>query len=122
MILVDTSIWINHFNKSSAGLISLLDSAKVCIHPFIIGELSCGNISNRSEILALLKSLPIVETVLDDEVFTLIENKKLYGIGLGFVDVHLLASALIHNVQIWTGDKSLNNAAIKLGINSQGKL
>ena len=117
MILVDTSIWINHFNKSNAGLISLLNSAKVCIHPFIIGELSCGNISNRSEILALLKSLPLIETAIDDEVFTLIENKKLYGIGLGFVDVHLLTSALIHNVKIWTGDKSLNKAAMMLGIN-----
>jgi predicted nucleic acid-binding protein len=61
MVLVDTSIWINHFNKSNAGLISLLNSAKVCIHPFIIGELSCGNISNRSEILTLLKSLPIID-------------------------------------------------------------
>ena len=117
MILVDTSIWINHFNKSNAGLIGLLNSAKVCIHPFIIGDLSCGNISNRSEILSLLKSLPIIETALDDEVFTLIENKKLYGIGLGFIDVHLLTSALIHDVKIWTTDKSLQKASINLGIN-----
>ena len=117
MILVDTSIWINHFNKSNAGLISLLNSAKVCIHPFIIGELSCGNISNRSEILSLLKSLPHIEPALDEEVFALIENKKLYGIGLGFIDVHLLASALIHNVKIWTTDKALNKAAINQGIN-----
>ena len=117
MILVDTSIWINHFNKSNAGLISLLNSAKVCIHPFIIGELSCGNISNRTEILSLLKSLPHIETALDEEVFALIENKKLYGIGLGFIDNHLLTSALIHNVKIWTGDKALNRAAKMQGIN-----
>ena len=117
MILVDTSIWISHFNKSNSALIALLNSAKVCIHPFIIGELSCGNISNRSEILLLLKSLPQVETALDEEVFTLIENKKLYGQGLGFIDVHLLTSALIHNVKIWTADKSLNNSAISFGIN-----
>ena len=117
MILVDTSIWINHFNKSNAGLIKLLNSAQVCIHPFVIGELSCGNISNRKEILSHLKSLPLVDTALDEEVFTFIEDKNLYGIGLGFVDVHLLASALIHNVKIWTGDKTLNKVAINLGIN-----
>ena len=117
MILVDTSIWINHFNKSNSGLIELLNSAQVCIHPFIIGELACGNISNRIEILSLLKSLPLVDTVLDDEIFTFIENKKLFGIGLGFIDVHLLASVLIHNVKIWTGDKSLSKAALNLGIN-----
>lgn len=117
MILVDTSIWINHFNKSNSGLIKLLNSAKVCIHPFVIGELSCGNISNRVEILSLLRSLPLVDNVLDEEIFSFIENKKLYGIGLGFIDVHLLASGLIHNVKIWTGDKSLNKAAINLGIN-----
>jgi predicted nucleic acid-binding protein len=117
MVLVDTSIWINHFNKSSAGLISLLNSAKVCIHPFIIGELACGNISNRTEILQLLKALPAVDQALDEEVFALVENKKLYGIGLGFIDVHLLASALINNVKIWTADKALNNAAVNLDIN-----
>ncbi len=122
MILIDTSIWINHFNKSNAGLISLLNSTKVCIHPFIIGELSCGNISNRSEILTLLKSLPQIEPALEEEVLTLIENKELFGIGLGFVDVHLIASALIHNVQIWTADKSLNKTATDLGINSKGNL
>jgi predicted nucleic acid-binding protein len=116
MILVDTSIWIDHFNKSNTGLIKLLNAAQVCVHPFIIGELSCGNISNRNEILPLLKSLPIVDTAFDEEVFKLIEDKKLYGIGLGFIDVHLLTSALIHNVKFWTGDKSLNTVAISLGI------
>ena len=116
MILVDTSIWIDHFNKSDADLVKLLNSAKVCIHPFIIGELSCGNISNRQEILNLLKALPQVESVLDEEVFILIENKKLYGIGLGFIDAHLLASALINDVTIWTRDKKLKKAAINLDI------
>lgn len=116
MILVDTSIWVDHFNNSDDDLINLLNSGRVCIHPFVIGELSCGNILNRSEILALLKALPRVEPALEDEVFTLIENKKLYGIGLGFVDVHLLASALIHNVKIWTRDKTLKKAAININI------
>jgi len=114
MILVDTSIWIDHFNESDEELVNLLNSGKVCIHPFIIGELSCGNISNRKEILTLLKALPQVHSVLDEEVFTLIENKKLYGTGLGFIDVHLLASALIDNVTIWTRNKTLKKAAINL--------
>jgi len=114
MILVDTSIWIDHLNNSHDDLIKLLNSGKVCTHPFIIGELSCGNISNRSEILSLLKALPRVEPALEEEVFTLIENKKLFGIGLGFVDVNLLASALIHNVKILTQDKTLKKVAKKL--------
>jgi len=116
MVLVDTTIWIDHFNKTNAGLVSLLNSAKVCIHPFIIGELACGNIYNRTEILDLLNALPMVDPALDEEVLTLVENRKLYGIGLGFIDVHLLAAALINNVKIWTGDKALNKAAANLGV------
>ena len=116
MILVDTSIWVDHLNKSDDDLIVLLNLGRVCIHPFIIGEISCGSISNRSEILALLKALPHIEPALENEVFTLIENKKLYGIGLGFIDAHLLASALINNVKLWTRDKNLNNAAINLNV------
>jgi len=116
MILVDTSIWIDHLNNSNDELIQLLNSGRVCIHPFIIGELSCGNISNRSEILTLLKALPRAESALEDEVFMLIEKKKLYGIGIGFVDVHLLATALIHNVKLWTQDKLLRKVAKKLNI------
>ena len=114
--MVDTSIWIDHFNKSDKELTKLLDAGLVCIHPFIIGELACGNISNRSEILALLNALPLAETAFDHEVYTLIESKKLYGIGLGFIDVHILASALIHNVKIWTRDKSLKKVAVNLDI------
>lgn len=96
---------------------SLLNSGQVCIHPFVIGELACGNISNRTEILDLLNALPRVESAFEDEVFTLIENKKLFGVGLGFIDVHLIASALIHKVKIWTRDKSLLKVATTLIIN-----
>jgi predicted nucleic acid-binding protein len=116
MILVDTSIWIDHFNKADKELANLLQSGRVCIHPFIIGELACGNISNRTEILNLLNALPRLEPVFENEIYTLIENKKLYGIGLGFIDVHLLASALIDNVKLWTRDKTLKQSAIKLNI------
>jgi len=116
MILVDTSIWIDHLNNSNAELIKLLNSNRVCIHPFIIGELSCANISNRKEILSLLNDLPHIEPALEEEVFTLIENEKLFGIGLGFVDVNLIASALIHDVKMWTYDKYLKKIAKKLDI------
>ena len=116
MILVDTSIWIDHLNNSNDELIKLLNSNRVCIHPLIIGELSCGHISNRKEILSLLQALPRIEPALEGEVFTFIENKKLYGLGLGIVDINLLASALIHDVKIWTHDKSLKNIARKLNI------
>jgi predicted nucleic acid-binding protein len=116
MILVDTSIWIDHLSNSNDELVRILNSSRVCIHPFIIGELSCGNISNRKEILSLLNALPRIEPALEEEVFTLIENKKLYGIGLGFVDVNLIASALIHDVKIWTYDKSLKRISKKLNI------
>jgi predicted nucleic acid-binding protein len=97
-------------------LTKLLNSGQVCLHPFVIGELSCGNISNRLEILGLLNALPRIEPALDEEVFTFLENRKLYGVGLGFIDVHLLASAMIHNVKIWTRDKSLLKIATNLNI------
>jgi len=117
MILVDTSVWIDHLHHSNEGLIELLLSNQVCIHPFVLGELSCGNISNREEVLSLLRTLRSIDLVLDEEVFMLIEDRKLFGKGLGFIDIHLLASAMIHHVPIWTGDKSLKRVAGELGIN-----
>ncbi len=117
MILVDTSVWIDHFLHSDEDLKELLLSNQVCIHPFILGELSCGNISNRKEVLSLLRTLRSIDLVLDEEVFILIEDRKLFGKGLGFIDIHLLASALIHHVHIWTRDKSLKRIAGEFGIN-----
>jgi predicted nucleic acid-binding protein len=115
MILVDTSVWIDHFHQSDEDLKELLLSNQVCIHPFILGELSCGNITNRKEVLSLLRTLRSIDLVLDEEVFILIEERKLFGKGLGFIDIHLLASALIHHVPIWTRDKSLKLVAGQLG-------
>jgi predicted nucleic acid-binding protein len=116
MILVDTSVWVDHLHHSSSDLKELLHAGRACIHPYIIGELSCGNISNRKEVLSLLAALPRINAVLGEEVLTLIEDYKLYGKGLGFIDVHLLASALIHHVLIWTGNKSLQRAVREFGI------
>jgi len=116
MILVDTSVWIDHFHHSDEDLKELLLSNQVCIHPFILGELSCGNISNRKEVLSLLRTLRSIDLVLDEEVFLLIEDRKLFGKGLGFIDIHLLASAMIHHIPIWTRDKSLSRVARELGV------
>ncbi len=122
MILVDTSVWIDHFHHSDEDFKKLLLSNQVCIHPFILGELSCGNISNRIEVLSLLRTLKSIDLVLDEEVFILIEDRKLFGKGLGFIDVHLLASAMIHHVPIWTRDNALRQVAGELGINYQSGL
>ena len=116
MILVDTSVWIDHFHHSDEDLKELLLSNQVCIHPFILGELSCDNIRNRREVLSLLRTLKSIDTVLEEEVFILIEDRKLFGRGLGFIDIHLLASAMIHHVPIWSRDKSLKRVAGELGI------
>ena len=116
MILVDTSVWIDHFHHSDEELKEKLLSNQVCIHPFILGELSCGYMTNRKEILSLLRTLRSIDLVLDEEVFILIEKRKLFGRGLGFIDIHLLASALIHQIPIWTRDKSLKRVAGELGV------
>jgi predicted nucleic acid-binding protein len=107
MILVDTSVWIDHFRNDNAELRKLLNNNEVMTHPFIIGELACGLIQNRSEILNLLAELPAVITADHQEVLKLIESKKLYGSGIGLIDAHLIASALITKVGIFTLDKPL---------------
>ncbi|MDF1570677.1 MAG: type II toxin-antitoxin system VapC family toxin [Bacteroidales bacterium] len=116
MILVDTSVWIDHFHHSDEKLKAMLLSNQVCMHPFILGELSCGNISNRKEVLSLLRALRSIDVVLDEEVFVLIEDRKLFGRGLGFIDIHLLASAMIYQIPVWTRDKTLKRISGELGI------
>ena len=116
MILVDTSVWIDHFHHSDEGLKELLLSNQVCIHPFVLGELSCGTIRNRKEVFSLFRTLRSIDLVLDEEAFILIEERKLLGRGLGFIDIHILASALVHHVPIWTRDRSLCRVAGQLGI------
>lgn len=116
MILVDTSIWINHLRTPSKLLGQLLDLEKVLLHPFVVGELACGNLANRKEIISLLHSLPVAPKADDDEILFFVERHKLMGCGLGLVDVHLLASAMIVGVSIWTSDNKLQVVACKLGI------
>ena len=116
MILADTNVWIKHFRESDAEFVSHLSIGFVACHPFIIGELACGNLSNRAEILTLLQALPSAPVVETTEILEFIENNTLMGRGLGYVDIHLLASAIIGNVVLWTFDQRLNEAAIELGV------
>ena len=114
--LVDTSVWIAHFRKSETRLVQLLDEEAVLSHPFVVGELACGNLKNRQEILALLQSLPQTPQAEEEEVLRVIEDHKLMGKGLGWVDVRLLASALLAKATLWTLDKALQKASRQLEI------
>ena len=116
MVLVDTSVWVAHLRNGSIGLDALLLKGDVVSHPFIIGELACGNLENRSEILALLNALPMATQGEHEEMMQFIENHNLMGRGLGFIDMHLLVSATLNEAALWTLDKSLNQAASKLGL------
>ena len=117
MILVDTSVWVSHLREGNLHLVMLLNSGKVACHPFIIGELACGNIKNRAEILSKLHSLPKCLFVEYDEVLQFIEFRQLMGKGLGYIDTSLLASAILTDIPIWTLDKKLRQASIILNIN-----
>lgn len=115
MILVDTSIWIDHFRKGSAELERLLGIAQVLTHPFVIGELACGNLGARARILELLGQLPQAPLASHDEVLHYIEQHSLMGRGIGIVDAHLLASVALGNgLSLWTLDKRLQSAATGL--------
>jgi predicted nucleic acid-binding protein len=122
MVLVDTSVWVFHLRETHAGLVDLLDNGKVACHPFIIGELACGNLKNRTTILSLLEALPMAFLVEHEEVLAFIENHNLMGKGLGYIDVHLLASAVLTGLLLWTRDKKLEKAAEELHCEYRWKL
>jgi len=107
MVLVDTSVWVSHLRNGNPILAKLLEGGDVVCHSFIIGELACGNLKNRAEILSLLKALPQAVKAGNEEVMQFIENNRLMGKGLGYVDIHLIASAILSQVTIWTLDKPL---------------
>jgi predicted nucleic acid-binding protein len=116
MVLIDTSIWIDHLQTGNRKLVELLAEGQACIHPFVIGELACGNLKDRKEIIALLHALPEATKAEDDEVLFFIEKHKLMGLGIGLIDLHLLASCKLDNTQLLTRDKRLASAAEKLGL------
>jgi predicted nucleic acid-binding protein len=116
MVLVDTSVWVSFLQSGHVRLKGLLEEGKVLTHHDIIGELACGNLKNRREILSLLKTLPAAATATHDEVLRFIEDHRLMGLGLGYVDVHLLAAARLTGVPLWTDDKCLKAAAVRLQV------
>jgi hypothetical protein len=111
VILVDTSIWVEHLRHGVPRLAALLEGGEVLVHPFVIGELACGRLRQRAAILALLAELPAVDAVTHDEALAFVAARKLEGSGLGWVDVHLLASATLAGAPLWTGDRRLAAAA-----------
>ena len=117
MVLVDTSVWVSHLREGGVGLEKLLNDGEVVCHPFIVGELACGNLKKRHEILIYLQSLPMAILAEDGEVLKFIENHKLRGKGLGYIDVHLIAAAILTDVSLWTFDKTLDKITTKIGIN-----
>src|SRR4030066_1098762 len=116
MILVDTSVWVSHLRDGNAELANLLNDGRVLCHPWIVGELACGNLKDRAVILSFLQSLPMSTEAEHDEVLSFIENNRLMGEGMGYVDVHLITSAVLMGVSIWTLDKKLAQAADSLHI------
>lgn len=118
LILVDTSVWIDHLRQGEPQLEQLLINGSVVAHPFIIGELACGNLKNRSKILSYLNNLTQLKEATNQEVNYLIEKQKLMGVGIGYIDAHLIASCLINQpCKLWTRDKRLASQAKALEIN-----
>ena len=114
MVLVDTSVWVSHLRETHAGLVDLLNDGKVACHPVVVGEIACGNVKNRTSILSLLEALPMALQVEHEEVLAFIDNHDLMGKGLGYIDVHLLASAVLSGLPLWTLDKKLEKVAEEL--------
>jgi predicted nucleic acid-binding protein len=116
MILVDTSIWVDHLRRTDTALVNLLEQDQVLLHPFIIGELALGHIPRRKQVLDSLQDLPSAIQADDSEVLDFINRNSLFGLGIGYVDAHLLASARLNGVMVWTRDKRLREATIELGL------
>jgi predicted nucleic acid-binding protein len=112
--LVDTSVWIDHFRSDSPVLRRLLDEDLALCHPLVIGEVACGNLKQRSMVLESMAVLPTTPTIDYQELLVFLDSHKLFGQGLGWIDVHLLASAVLLQVTLWTLDQSLRLAARKL--------
>lgn len=112
MILVDTSVWIDHLRVGEPLLVELLNANRVLTQPFVIGELACGNLNNRKTVLSLLRKLPMARLATDDEVLFFVERYGLMGRGIGYIDAHLLAAvSLTGTVRLWTRDKRLGAVA-----------
>jgi len=116
VILVDTSVWVDHLRTGDEALKELLHAGEAACHPFVLGELACGPLRGRARFLALLSALPSLPKAEDAEVLDFIDRRRLAGRGLGWVDVHLLASCMLAGIRLWTRDKKLADVASRLGV------
>ena len=116
MILVDTTVWVEHLRRGLPSLATLLQEGEVLIHPWVIGELACGNLRNRQQVLELLQGLPMATVASDAEALLLIEREQLMGRGIGYIDAHLLASARLSHCRLWTQDRRLAAVAQEQGL------
>lgn len=118
VILVDTSVWIEHFRRFNQTLFDLLIEGRVQCHEFVVGELACGCLPDRRETIALMRRLPTASMIKHEEVLSFVEQKHLMGTGIGWVDAHLLASSMVEGCGLWSIDRPLAKAASKLGIST----
>ena len=116
MVLADASIWVEHLRRGVPRLAAFLEAGEVLCHPFVAGELACGNLRRRNEILGLLGALPNLGKASDEEVLAFITRHQLHGKGLGLVDAHLLAASALARKPLWTFDVRLAKAAARLGV------
>jgi predicted nucleic acid-binding protein len=119
VILADTSVWADHFNRPDPVLVRLFQARQILMHVFVMGELAVGNLPHRMESLGILRRLPLADVPRHEEVMQLIEDWQLFGCGLGFIDTHLLASVLLTSgAQLWTRDRALRAVARQLGLDA----
>lgn len=117
MILVDTSVWIDHLARGDSGLQSLLEEGEVLMHPYIVAEIALGSLTRRDETVSALQALPEIPVARHVEVMAFLGNERLFGIGIGYVDLHLLAATrLAVGTRVWTRDRRLLQAALKLNL------
>ena len=119
MILADTSVWLGHLRQTDAHLQRCLLNDRILIHPFVLGEIACGNLHARAELLSDLGELPCATLADHAEVLALIEEHRLFGKGIGWIDAHLLASARLSACRLWTLDGRLSEVAHRLGVGYQ---
>lgn len=116
MILLDSSIWIDHLRHNEPRVVELLTDGQVLVHPFVVAEIALGSLTRRAVVIEVLEALPQAAIALHHEVMALIEDERLFGLGIGYIDVHLLASARLAGAPLWTRDRRLNAAAERLGV------
>ncbi len=115
-MLVDTSVWVDHLRSGDPALSAALEAGQVDMHPFVVGELACGSLKARAELLGLLQALPQTRVATDKEVLFFIDAHALMGRGIGYVDMHLLAAAQLGAQRLWTRNKRLHAIAAELGL------